>query len=308
MRYDLTDLKLFRAIAELSSLSLGANKVALSAGSASYRLKNLEHTAGAQLFRRTPRGMDLTPAGQALLRHVTQVLSDLEVMHGEMSSFAKGMRGSIRLLANSSSLNSHLSLALSTFLAEHPQVNIELEEQNSEDIVLAVHDGSADLGVVAGSIESGPLHATPYAEDRLILAVPRGHALAGSGEMRLLDGLPYDFVCMNRTSSNFQFLQSTASRLGHHLRVRIHVHSFDAVLDFVAAGVGIALVPQSIYAKADGAGRCVALDLSDSWAHRSLKLVTRDIAREPPFVRALRNHLTRYASPGSGPINGPLAL
>ncbi len=296
MRYDLTDLRLFRAIAEASSLTAGAAKVFLSAGSASYRLKNLEHTAGTRLFLRSPRGMELTPAGEKLLQHVVRVMTELEVMHGEMTSFAKGVRGSIRLLANSSSLNSFLPSALAGYLAANPAVDIELEEGNSDDIALSVADGMADVGVVASDIETGALQTFPFAQDRLILVTSRGHALADSPPIRLLDALGHDFVCMSRTSSNFHFLQQTAHRLGRHLNVRIHVHNFATVLQLVAAGVGIALVPRSIYHKLNADIACAAVELTDGWAVRPLKIVVRDLERESAFVRDLIGHLLREPS------------
>jgi DNA-binding transcriptional LysR family regulator len=298
LRYDLTDLRLFRAIAEASSLSVGAAKVYLSAGSASARLKNLEHTAGTQLFHRTTRGMDLTPAGEMLLQHVARVLTDLEMMHGELAAFAKGMRGSIRLQANSSSISSHLPRALATFLADNPQVNIELDEQNSDEIVLAVRDGAADLGVLASETESGGLQSFPFAQDRLVIVTPKGHALADAAQIRLLDALDHDFVGMSRSSSNFQFLVQTATRLGRHPNVRIHVDSFQVLLQFVASNVGIALVPHSIYQNLNASNGCAAVELADVWARRSLKIVARDVDRQPPFMRSLLDHLLRFSGQG----------
>ncbi|QCI68571.1 LysR substrate-binding domain-containing protein [Phreatobacter stygius] len=296
MRYDLTDLKLFRAIAEAASLSAGAAQIYLSAGSASYRLKNLERTVGTALFLRTPRGMELTAAGEHLLKHVARVFSDLECMHGEMSGFAKGMRGNIRLFANSSSLNGFLPRDLAGFLVANGQVNIELEEHNSDDIVLAVSDGIADIGVMASDISSGSLQVYPYAEDSLVLTVAPGHPLAESGAIRLDQALDHDFVCMHRASSNFQFLAATAGKLGKHLKVRIHAQNFATVLQLVAANVGVALVPRSVLGNAFTDRTCVAVPLLDAWAERRLKIVTRDINDASAFMKGLVGHLLKQAT------------
>lgn len=293
MRYDFVDLKLFRAIAQTSSLSAGAAHVFLSAGSASYRLKNLEQSVGTRLFQRTPKGMSLTPAGECLLGHVVALLAELERMHGDMSGFAKGMRGSVRLLANSSSLNGVLPADLSSFLSAHRQCNIELEECGSEDIVLAVGDGLADIGIVASDIETGLLQVFPYAVDELILAVAKSHPLALSLEVRFEDALGYEFVCMNRASSNYQFLLRTCTRLGKHLNVRIHVHSFATVLQLARDNIGIALVPRRVFESNSQGGGCVAVRLADEWAVRRLKIVARDILQSPPLTRMLVDHLLR---------------
>lgn len=295
MRYDLTDLKLFRAIAESESLSAGAAQIYLSPGSASYRLKNLERTVGTALFLRTPKGMELTPAGAHLLKHVARVFADLECMHSEMSSFAKGMRGSIRLFANSSSLNGFLPRDLAAFLVANDQVNIELEEHNSDDIVLAVSDGIASIGIMASEIESGSLQVFPYAEDDLVVVVPEGHPLSGRAAIRFDEALGYDFVCMHRTTSNFQFLSTTAARLGKHLRVRIHAQNFATVLQLVASDVGVALVPRSVIGNAASENSCIAIPLLDEWAHRKLKIVVRDIAGSPGFLKSLVDHLLQRA-------------
>lgn len=293
MRYDLTDLKLFRAIAETASLSAGAALIYLSPGSASYRLKNLERTVGTALFLRTPKGMELTPAGEHLLKHVARVFTDLECMHGAMSSFAKGMRGSIRLFANSSSLNGFLPRDLAAFLVAYDQVNIELDEHNSDEIVLAVSDGIADIGVMASEIESGSLQVFPYAEDDLVIVTPIDHPLAGHAAVRFEDALSHDFVCMHRSTSNYQFLAVTASKLGKHLSTRIHAQNFSTVLQLVAARVGIALVPRSVLGSSGLEGNCVALPLLDDWAHRKLKIVVRDLADSSPFLQKLVDYLRR---------------
>jgi DNA-binding transcriptional LysR family regulator len=291
MRYDLVDLKLFRAIAETSSLSAGASHIHLSPGSASYRLKNLERLVGTALFLRSPRGMVLTAAGESLQRHVIAVFGDLERMHSEMSGFANGLRGSIRLYANSSSLNGFLAEDLSSFLSMNRQCNIELEEHNSDEIVLAVGDGSADLGIVASDVESGSLQVFPYATDHLVLAVSNEHPLADRGEIKLEEALDYDFVCMQRTSSNFQFLAQTCGKLGRQLNIRIHAHNFATVLRLARDNIGIALVPRRVLESILPKESCSVIELSDVWALRRLKVVTHDIENAPQFTRNLIDHL-----------------
>jgi DNA-binding transcriptional LysR family regulator len=214
-------------------------------------------------------------------------------MHSDMGVFAKGMRGSIRLLANSSSLNGFLPADLSSFLATHGQCNIELEEYGSDDIILAVSDGLADIGVVASDIETGLLQVFPYAVDELILAVSHQHPLASLSELRFEDALDHEFVCMNRASSNYQFMVRTCNKIGKHLNVRIQANSFATVLHLVRDNVGIALVPRRVMEANLPANSCVAVKLSNEWAVRKLKIVTQDVMKSPPLVRMLIDHLLR---------------
>lgn len=290
MRYELTDLRLFQAIAEAHSLAGGANAAHITASAASYRLKNLEHALGIPLFVRSPRGMDLTPAGEMLLSHVRELLQGIERMHAEVGQFASGLKGHIRLLANSSSLNGFIIPNVSRFLAAHPEVNIDLEERASQAIVAAVTAHEADIGILANELtdeaSATGVRAVRYAVDELVLAVPAGHPLARESSVRFGAALGFDFVCMSRNSSNFLFLKDMAQRAGRQPNVRLHAHGFEAVLSLAEAGVGIALVPRSVASDAIRAGRVVAVALDEPWAVRELNLVTRADGKLPGFAAA----------------------
>ncbi|CAG9168683.1 LysR family transcriptional regulator [Cupriavidus respiraculi] len=291
MRYELTDLRLFQAIAEAQSLSSGAAAVHITASAASYRLKNLEQAMGTALFVRNSRGMDLTPAGETLLRHVRELLLGVERMHGEVGRFSAGLKGHIRLLANSSSLNGFLLPSVGRFLLAHPDVNIDLEERSSQAILNAIAAQEADIGVMAGEFDTAGVRAMPYAVDELILAVPLGHPLAAQDALRFGAALAFDFVCMSRASSNFQFLRENAQRLGKSPNVRLHAHSFEAVLSLVQAGVGVALVPRSVAAAVLATGRICAVRLAEPWARRKLHLIVRADGKLPAFASAFAQFL-----------------
>lgn len=286
MRYELTDLRLFQAIAEAQNLSSGASAIHITASAASYRLKNLEHAMGTPLFVRNARGMELTPAGQTLLAHVRELLQGVERMHGEVGRFSAGLKGHIRLLANSSSLNGFIIPSVSRFLAANPDVNIDLEERASQAIPAAVAAQEADIGILAGDIDAGGVRAERYAVDELVLAVPPDHPLARQAELRFGAALEFDFVCMSRGSSNFLFLRDMAQRAGKSPNVRLHAHSFEAALSLVEAGVGVALVPRSVAAQALREARVAGVRLAEPWARRELNLIVRAERKLPSFTAA----------------------
>lgn len=285
MRYELTDLKLFLEIAQARNLSAGAAAVHITASSASYRLKNLEQAMGAPLFLRTPRGMDLTPAGEAVVQHVRELFEGVERMHGDVGRFVSGLKGHVRIAANSSSLNGFAIASIGRFLVLNPDVDADIEERQSETIPAAVLNREVDIGIFAGPTEVGGLQVHRYAMDRLVIAAPAGHVLAGEREVRMGAALDFDFVCMSRASSNFLFLRDTALRIGKPLRTRLHAHSFEAVLSLVAAGLGVALVPTSVLATLPHA--IVNIPLSEPWARRELNLAVRTEGRLPVFAAAL---------------------
>src|SRR5690606_26911858 len=97
----------------------------MTASSASYRLKNLEYAVGSQVFVRTPKGMVLTQAGEVLARHARKLLADVQAMHSELGAYSANLRGSIRLLANSSALNSFIIPSLARFLVSNLNINVD---------------------------------------------------------------------------------------------------------------------------------------------------------------------------------------
>lgn len=291
MRYELTDLKLFLAIAEAQSLTVGANNIHLTASSASYRLKNLESAIGMPLFDRTSRGMELTSGGRVVLQHVRSTLAGLERMHGEVGGFTSGIKGSVRLFANSSSLNGFIVPSLSRFLSTHPSVNVVLEEKTSQTILAAVVAQEADIGIFAGQTESTDVTAHRYAIDELILVAPVNHPIAANQSLRFAAALELDFVCMSKASSNYAFLQEISQKLGRSPNIRIHAHTFDALLNLVADGVGVALVPRSVTVDAIRANRVAEIILRETWARRELTLITKAGIQLSAYVESVAQYL-----------------
>lgn len=291
MRYELSDLRLFLEIAQARSLTAGAAAVFITPSAASYRLKNLEQALGTALFERTPRGMDLTPAGDAVLLHVRELFEGIARMQGDVSRFISGAKGHVRLIANSSALNGFVTPTLGRFLVAYPGIDAEIEERQSETIPAAVLAREADVGIFAGPSDVQGLATHPYAVDRLVIVTPREHVLAAQTRIRLGAALDFDFVCMARSSSNYLFLRDSAQRLGKAVRARLHAHSFDAVLSLVAAGVGIALVPSSLLGGRLQPEQIAVIALDEPWALRELNLVVRQDARFPDFITEFVNFL-----------------
>ncbi|WP_175820131.1 LysR family transcriptional regulator [Burkholderia sp. BCC0419] len=290
MRYELTDLKLFLAVAESESLSAGASVIHISAPSASYRLKNLEQAIGADLFIRSPKGMSLTPAGRVLLSHVRTVLSAIQHMQGDVAKFGNGVKGHIKMVANSSCMEG-LTSALSRYLGTHPNINVELEERLSADIVRAVTDKSADIGLLAGDVMTDKLSSMGYGEDELILVTPVPHVLSSRSRLSFEEALDADFITLSKRSSNTQFLTQMADRLGRSLKVRVNVHSFPVVLRLVEENVGVSIVPRSVAVRAIQAGRVAGIQLTEAWAKRKQSVIAIDFDALPEFVREFVEYL-----------------
>ncbi|MES2610515.1 MAG: LysR substrate-binding domain-containing protein [Pseudomonadota bacterium] len=298
MNYDLTDLRLFVAIAEERNLTRGAARACLAPSSASHRLRRLEEALHTTLFERQTRGVQLTRAGEALLRNARQVLASLEQMHANLSPFATGIRGHVSLWANTHATHTFLPDDLAGFLKQHPQVSVTLEERTSTEIVVAVASGEIEVGVLADSGHSAGVELAPYRQDRLVLIVPNGHALSHCTQVGFAEVLDHAFVMLHAGSAIHTFTMNAAAALGRHLDVRIQVRSFEAVCRMVGAGVGIGLVPRSAVKMAGLVDPPVVVEMDEPWAQRDLQICVRKGAEPSGFAAALVAHLRRS---GSGP-------
>src|SRR5205809_6393422 len=178
MRFDITDLSLFRHVVEAGSITHGAERAHLALAAASTRIRQMEEALGAALLTRGRAGVAPTQAGRTLLQHARAILRQAERLREDLGAYAGGLAGQIRVLSNTNALTEFLPEALSSFLAAHPHVSIDLEERLSDEIVGLIAEGVADLGIVAGTVDAGALETYPFRRDRFVLVVARGHPLA----------------------------------------------------------------------------------------------------------------------------------
>lgn len=303
MRYSLTDIKLFVAVADAGNVSRGAAACFLAPSSASLRIKHLEETLGVELFTRLPRGVVLTRPGQVMLEHCRRCLAELEQMHADLAPYARGVKGHVTLFANSTAVASFLPADLAAFLRERPSVRVNLEERLSHDIVAAVAEGRADLGVVTWQGDHPDLTLQPYREDELIVIAPPGLRLGGRGGVRFLDCLSQPFVSLHSGTAIHTFLAGKAAALGHHMDVRIQVAAFSAVMSLVRSGSGIAVIPRSVVRHAAPEG-LRTIRLREPWAVRVLRVCwRRDESQLSEHARSLVRLLcepSRPNEPGRG--------
>lgn len=295
MRFDLTDLRLFCEVADAGSITAGAEKSALALAAASTRIRGMEEALGAPLLIRSRQGVTPTEAGRTLLRHARTMLAQSARLREDLSAYAGGLSGEVRLLANTNALTEFLPEALSAFLADHPHVSVDLEEKLSDEIVGLVAEGVADVGIVAGTVDVGALITYPFRSDRFVVVTAVGHPLAQKPNVSFAQVLDYDFVGLDRASSLQRFLAGKAAREGRPLRLRVQLRSFDAVCRLVECGVGVGVVPKTTAARAARTMGLAITDLADDWALRELKIVVRAGRELRPYAKALVESLRAQA-------------
>jgi len=292
-RVDLTSLQLFVAVCELGSIGRAAEREFIAASAVSKRLSDLEATLHTPLLYRHARGVDLTPAGESLLHHARSVLYSLEKMQGELSEYADGVRGHVRVHANISAIVQYLPEDLGVFAQAHEAIKVDLEEHLSSEVLRAVQEGAADLGICHLKEGGTELQSLPYRKDRLALVVPAGHALAAQGAVAFADTLDFDHVGLHTSSSIYVAMHQAATDAGRSIKLRIHVTGLDAMCRMIENGLGIGVMPLRAFELMQGGigRRLVQVTLSDDWAEREIRLVARDFSTLPVAARSLVNHL-----------------
>ena len=165
MRFDLTDLRLFRHVAETGSITHGAERSHLALASASARIRGMEEMLDVPLLQRGRRGVALTDAGRSLLDHARIVLQQVDSMRGELSAYSRGLKGSVRVLANTAALSEHLPRLLADFLAANPTIDLDLEDRESPAIAAAVAAGDADIQRPQPAQEGTEMRAVQHLPD-----------------------------------------------------------------------------------------------------------------------------------------------
>lgn len=291
---DIDSLALFVRAAELRSLTKAADATHIGLAAASRRIALLEHRFKTALLERSPKGVELTPAGVALLVHAKALLLQINQMQAEMNDHAAGRKGSLRLLANTSAMTETLPDDLASFVAANPDVRLKVEERWSAEIVRTVLAGQADVGIILEGLPSDGLHTFPYRSDRLAIVAPQGHALICLAQLHYADVLDYDVVALEGGSSMMRLLAEQAAVAEKVLKLRIQVRSFEAVGRMVQAGLGVGLLPfQAASALGQGLGLSVR-PLEEAWAVRHMLVCVRQDRLEGAVnasLSLLLNHL-----------------
>ena len=291
-RVDLTSLQLFVAVCELGSIGKAAEREFIAASAVSKRISDLETTLSTPLLYRHARGVDLTPAGESLLHHARSVLFSLEKMQGELSEYAEGVRGHVRVHASISAIVQFLPEDLGAFVHKHSKVKIDLEEHLSTEVVRAVQEGAADLGICNTTSGAGNLQTLAYKTDQLVLIVPPAHALLAQDAIKFEDALDFDQVGLHANSSIYLAIRQAAASVGRTIKLRIHVTGLDAMCRMIQNGLGVGVMPQRAFELLHGVGNLRAITLTDVWASRRIDLVARDFSTLPVTARLLVKHLT----------------
>lgn len=293
MRLDPVSLRLFVAVMEEQAIARAAAREHIATSAASRRLADLEAQLQVCLFTRSNRGITPTAAAYTLLDLARNVLGEIDGIARQMREYGTGMRGHVRIVANISAITQFLPDQLHSFMSQHPEVQVHLQEKISTEIALAVAQNAADFGILNTGNYGRDLHMLPYRQDELILIAPHGHALTALPQVCMQQALAYDFVGAHTGSAINGLLTRSAAQLEMPLKLRIQVTSYDALCLMVAAGLGVGVLPRQSAALYAHTLPITAVRLNEPWAQRQLWLCMRSYEGLPPVAKALVDHLAQ---------------
>ena len=291
--FDPVTLRLFVAVCEERSIAKAADREAIVASAVSKRIAAIEREIGAPLLVRGRRGILPTAAGETLLRQARDVLGIMARMSVELSEFATGVQGSVRVAARGGALAEDLPDDIAAFLRTYQSVRVSLDERVSAEIVHSVAEGAADIGVLWDATDLRGLQQRPYRCDHLRVAVPASHPLARRKRLHYAETLGEVSIGVAPGGMVDTMLKRQAALLGRTPNQRIQVSSLEAACRIVAAGLGIAILPHEAVVTHATSTDLAMVPLADAWARRRFVVCSRPAV--PAAARLLIDHLEARA-------------
>ncbi|MEL7627579.1 LysR family transcriptional regulator [Pectobacterium aroidearum] len=298
MRFDLTDLRLFLNIQKAGSITGGAGASSLTVQAASERIRGMEEELGVPLLLRSKAGVSLTDAGFSLAHHAHIILRQVEHMRSELHQYSKGLRGHIPLLCNSAALNEYLPALLGRYLVVCPQISVTVNEKLSRDIVNAIRNQTADLGIVADSVPLDGLETRPFRQDELVAVVPRASLWSDASQLTFSDIADAEFIGLSEGAALQEHIDEHAKRLGKRLNYRVRLASFDAVTQVIHSGIGIGILPRHAAQRMMERLAIRTIPLADDWATRNLVVCARQFYALPGYVQDFVTFITTENAAG----------
>ena len=247
---DVRRMKVLREVAHRGSFSAAAEALSFTQSAISQQVAALEREAGAVLVERSARGIRLTEAGEAVVRHADAILARLDEAEAELEALAGLRGGRLRMASFESAGATLMPLAIARFRDRHPLVELSLAIADNDDAIARLRAGDLDLAVVEDPHDRVPsidgIELVHLLDDPMYLALPTDHPLAGAPRLRLRD-LADDAWIQGQQSAGCacnRLALRACQGAGFEPRVAFESSDWTAVQGLVAAGVGVALIAE----------------------------------------------------------------
>ncbi|MBS0915066.1 LysR substrate-binding domain-containing protein [Providencia rettgeri] len=297
MYFDITDLKLCVNVANAGSITHGAKLTYLTLQSASERIRGLENELNVDIFVRSVKGVSLSNAGHTFIEHAKTILQQIEVMQDELQQYSRHLRGHINILCNTSAQMEFLPARVSAYLRQHPAMSVSVKEMPSTNIVTAIRNKIADIGVIADSTDLTGLDIRPFSSDELIVFVHKDSLWANRENVPFSDIIDAEFIGLMEDNPLQKHIDNNAKQQGRRLNYRVRMPTLDAVMQGVNDSIGIAIIPKQAAQRSQLSASKI-VQLTEIWACRKLVICARDFNQLPDYTNEFVNFLINWSSEG----------
>jgi LysR family transcriptional regulator, transcription activator of glutamate synthase operon len=285
---ELRHLTYFIAVAQKLNFSRAAESLHVAQPAISQQIRALEEQLGVRLFDRMGKRIALTRAGEVLLPHAYGILAAVELAANEVRELGELTRGNASLGAPPTVSTHMLPSRLTQFHSLFPGLEVSLREAGTESLLSAVAEGQLDLAIVASDGLPSVVERAPFLDEDYVLAVSVMHPLSRQRTVRLADLAGEPFILFPAGYRLREVTLAACRKAGFEPKVALDGGAMQSALEFVAAGLGVALVPELALTDAPNIRRVV---IEDQTLRRSLSLVWRTGHYLSPAARALRDFL-----------------
>ena len=283
---DVRRMRVLREVALKGSFSAAAESLSFTQSAVSQQIAALEREAGAVLVERSARGVRLTDAGEAVVRHAEGILAKLAEAESELEAIAGLRGGRVRIGSFESAAGTIMPIAIARFTEQHPGVELSMSLMEPEDAVVALRSGDIDVAITVSSGKPGDREGEGVThhhllEDPMYLVLPEHHPLARKRGVRLADLANEPWIGGAPNCECNRMITQACMRFGFDPRIAFETDDYSAVQGFVAAGVGVSLI-------AELGLRTVRDDI-----------VVRPLGRDTPVRQIYATALKGYRSPAT---------
>jgi DNA-binding transcriptional LysR family regulator len=244
---DVRRMRVLREVAVRGSFSAAAESLSFTQSAVSQQIAALEREAGTTLVQRSARGVRLTEAGEAVVRHTEAIMARLAEADAELEAIAGLRGGRLRMAAFESAGATLMPLAIAKFRAEHPAVELSMSLSEPEDCIPQLRSGELDLAIVFESAVTNAddgIHRLHLIEDPMYLVLPRDHPLANRRRVRLADMAGEAWIGGQPDCECNRLMTRACAIAGYEPRIAFETDDYTAMQGFVAAGVGVSLIAE----------------------------------------------------------------
>jgi DNA-binding transcriptional LysR family regulator len=308
--FDLTTLRLFVAVCEAKSIKRVAEREQVDASAITRRVAKLEDQLGTLLIKRVRRGVQATPEGAILCEQAKKLVSEAQKIAFNLTRSKFALAGTLTLAASSANVASVLTDDLAKFLllAEQGKVQIVINEMMSKDVVQAVREGQASLGVIWDSTETSGLQHVDYWNDQIAVVMNSSHPLSEREQLHIADVSRLDRVTM-RHSRHTEALLIRAGVISDDYRAsRLEVPTWEAGLRAAAQGVGVFFCSAQLARIYSKAWDLHVMPLADSWNHQVNKIIYPTGLVNPLAMELVSYLSQKHRAIKAAPINAQIPI